>query len=102
MKDCKYCGEEIKRAAKKCKYCGEFLDKRLKPSRGSASRARAQKGDEMPNAAEWVLCFLCPGIGCIVAIVYLAQGYTKKGGIMLGVSLIMVTISAFLRMAAGR
>ena len=103
MKDCKYCGESIKRVAKKCKYCGEFLDKRLKPSRNSAARAKSAKAEEMPSAAEYVLCVLCSGIACIVAIVYLIQGYTKKGGIMLALSLVMQFIWGFVQaMASAR
>ena len=104
MMECRYCGESIKKVAKKCKYCGEFLDKRLKPGGaggrgGAAARAKARKAEEMPSAAEYILCVLCSGIGCIVAIVYLVQGYTKKGGIMLAISLIMQVIGGIAQVA---
>jgi uncharacterized RDD family membrane protein YckC len=38
-KNCRYCGETIRRVAKKCKFCGEFLDDRVKANR-RGGRAR--------------------------------------------------------------
>lgn len=88
--DCPYCQERIKRGAKKCKHCGEYLDKRLRRAERRQSRP-SQPADEM-EAIHWVLCFLCPGIGCIVGIVSLIQGRSKRGGTMVGVSVIMSII----------
>jgi hypothetical protein len=47
---------------------------------------------------DWVLAILCSGIGCILGIVYLAQG-KKKGGTMLAVSLAFVVIWNIVRFA---
>jgi hypothetical protein len=40
---------------------------------------------------DWVLAIVCSGIGCIMGIIYLAQG-KKKGGTMLAVSLVFIVI----------
>ena len=40
--DCRYCGEEIKAAAKKCRYCGEF------PDAGLRSRQRERTSGPAP------------------------------------------------------
>jgi hypothetical protein len=71
-KDCKYCGESIKRVAKKCKYCGEFLDKRL--SRGRGSRGPRPVTNMGMAIAVTLLC--CWPVG-IVAIIYAAQVNSK-------------------------
>jgi hypothetical protein len=82
---CPACGEFILNTAVKCRYCGEVFDSSLrrttKGSKGSA--------DGEMTTFDWVLALLCPGIGCIVAIVRLVQG-KKSAGKMLGISLAMV------------
>jgi hypothetical protein len=50
------------------------------------------------HPVDWVLAILCSGIGCILGIVYLAQG-KKKGGTMLAVSLAFVVIWNIVRFA---
>ena len=48
-KDCPYCGEIIKRIAKKCKHCGEFLDERMR--RDQEERERASRRPDPSLAA---------------------------------------------------
>lgn len=72
MKDCRYCGESIKKVAKKCKYCGEFLDKRLKKGRGRGGpRPETNLGLAI---ASTLLC--CWPVG-LVAIIHAAQVNSK-------------------------
>jgi hypothetical protein len=39
------------------------------------------------SVVDWLLCIFCGLIGCIVGIVALIQGDTRRGGIMIGVSI---------------
>lgn len=39
------------------------------------------------SVVDWILCIVCSLIGCIVGIVALIQGDSKRGGIMIGVSI---------------
>jgi predicted RNA-binding Zn-ribbon protein involved in translation (DUF1610 family) len=81
-KPCPACGEMIKRSALKCRFCGEVFDESL----AREERRRRGGADSDLTAGDWVLAVLCSGIGCIVGIVYLAQG-KPKGGKMLGISI---------------
>lgn len=38
------------------------------------------------SVVDWLLCIFCGLIGCIVGIVALIQGDTRRGGIMIAVS----------------
>jgi hypothetical protein len=71
-RDCPYCGEEIKKVAKKCKFCGEFLDKRLKKNRGR----RGPKPDTHLGLAIASTLLCCWPVG-IVAIINAAQVSSK-------------------------
>jgi hypothetical protein len=78
---CRFCGEAIKRQAKKCRHCGEFLD-------GSARDAPKQAPtDDTLSATEIIFGILCGGIACIFGIVWVLQG-KKKGWKLIGIALI--------------
>jgi len=99
LKACSMCGEMIAAAAKKCKFCGEIFDAKLKKSR---RKSASSSGDEM-TTVDWVLCVICPGIGCIVGIVRAIQG-KPTGGKMIGISIGFIIlwniVSAAVQMAA--
>ena len=80
-RSCPFCGEEIKRAAKKCRHCGEFIDRKL-------GKTLRENQFELPMSgkaiAGFVLAFLCPLIGLIVSLSAHSDcraGKTKGGGL---------------------
>ena len=73
-KACPYCGESIKRVAKKCKFCGEFLDRRLKG--GGGRRGGGRKPDNHLVYAILVTVLCCWPLG-LVSIIYAAQVDSK-------------------------
>jgi predicted RNA-binding Zn-ribbon protein involved in translation (DUF1610 family) len=81
-KPCPMCGEMIARSALKCRHCGEIFDPLLKEQ----SKKTAASSETDLTAVDWVLCILCSGIGCILAIIYIIQG-KPKGTKMLLISL---------------
>ena len=101
-KPCPMCGEMIRKAAAKCRFCGEVFGGKAKRSRKKSS------SDSSLEVIDWILAILCPGIGCILGIVYAVQG-KSKGGKMIGIAIafwimwtiINVTISVILE-GAGR
>ena len=100
LKACAMCGEMIAAAAKKCKFCGEIFDAKLKKSR----KKSASSGEEM-TTGDWVLCVICPGIGCIVGIVRAIQGKSMGGkmiGISIGFIILWNIISVIIQTAAQR
>jgi predicted RNA-binding Zn-ribbon protein involved in translation (DUF1610 family) len=87
QKPCPMCGEMIASSAKKCRFCGEYLDETLKKKK----KKQSSSGDEEMTTVDWILCILCPGIGCIVGIVRAIQG-NSTGGKMIGISIGMAII----------
>lgn len=94
---CPMCGEMIRETAAKCRYCGEILDEDLRRVEKRKGRYSSSDDTDM-TAAEWVLAVLCPGIGCIVGIVYIAMG-KPKGTKMLGVSFLVGAVFTVIRVA---
>lgn len=103
---CPYCSEKILSSAKKCKWCGEVLDRRMRMAERTRGRiadraAAGQTRDPGPDAMDWILIFVCPGIACIIGVVALLRGQSRRGGIMLLVSLLWGFV-VNLVLAAGR
>ena len=96
-KECRYCGEQIKKNAKKCRFCGEYLDPRER--KRLELRQQEQDGDDKLTAGEIVFGLLCGGIACIVSIVWMIQG-KKKGWKLFLISLITQLVLALLQAAA--
>lgn len=76
MKPCPYCGEQIKRVAKKCKYCGEFLDRRLKGGGGGGRSSGPAPDNHLALAIFSTVCCGCLPLG-IVSIVHSTQVQSK-------------------------
>jgi|WetSurMetagenome_2_1015567.scaffolds.fasta_scaffold62990_3 hypothetical protein len=72
---CRICGEPILAAARKCRHCGEY--------QSEADRDMVHRRIEAAAGAghlfwwEILLGILCGGVGCILGIVYAAQGKPK-------------------------
>ena len=90
---CPACGEMIMKKAAVCRFCHETFDGSVRSGR----RGGSDIDDDM-STGDWVVAIICSGIGCIAGIVWLIQG-KKKGGKMLGVSLLMVIIWNVIRFA---
>jgi predicted RNA-binding Zn-ribbon protein involved in translation (DUF1610 family) len=89
-KPCPKCGEMIQRSAMKCRFCGEILDPMLRAQNQGVGTS-SNSADADLTVVDWVLCILCSGIGCILAIIYIIQG-KPKGTKML---LIALAVQAF-------
>jgi len=87
---CKFCGEAIKKGARKCRFCGEYQSER---DRQAQVQRQSNPGDDDLSSGEWIVAILCScsGIGCIVGIVYCIQG-KKKGPKMVLVSIVASVI----------
>jgi predicted RNA-binding Zn-ribbon protein involved in translation (DUF1610 family) len=96
-KPCPKCGEMIQRNAMKCRFCGEILDPLLRAQSGGVGTT-SNTDDADLTVADWVLCILCSGIGCILAIIYIIQG-KPKGTKMLMISLAVQAFWVVVRVA---
>jgi hypothetical protein len=98
MVECKFCGELIKKKARKCKHCGELV--------GTAARAveAEKKAQEVKDTnlttTEIIFGVLCGGIACIVGLVWAIQGKKKGWKLMaigIGVQILFGIISALVQ-----
>lgn len=93
----------ILRAAKKCRHCGENVDPRSRIARARGARQGTGDGasEVGPDAVDWILIFVCPGIAFILGIFALLRGQSKRGGIMVGVSFVWAAIVGVIKAASG-
>lgn len=93
---CPACGEMIVASALKCRFCGEVFDETLR--REEEKKADVKDVDKTMQTSDWVICLLCPGIGCIGSVIYLIQGKPKALK-MLGICLLMNLFWGIVRVA---
>jgi hypothetical protein len=87
---CPMCGEMILASAAKCRYCGEVFDPGIKKAKGHKPRKYSVDDEEL-SGGEILLAILCSGIGCIMGIIWMAQG-KPKGLKMFGLSILVGVI----------
>jgi predicted RNA-binding Zn-ribbon protein involved in translation (DUF1610 family) len=92
-KPCPMCGEMILQDAAKCRFCGEIFDPELRKS-----QKKVNPGDSDMSTGEYVLAFVCSGIGCIMGVIYMIQG-KPKGLKMFLISLGMSVVWTLIRVA---
>ena len=95
---CPHCGRSIGANVLACPFCRGAVGG-PQSSRPSRARRYAQHdpSEDPMTGIDWLLAILCSFIGCIVAIVYLCQGKTKKGVLMLIVSIVMQLVWGMVR-----
>jgi TM2 domain-containing membrane protein YozV len=72
---CRFCGEEILRVARKCKHCGEFLDPALR-NPGSATYVTHTVVHQEPK---W-----SPGVAAVLSLLIPGAGQMYKGHVLRG------------------
>jgi hypothetical protein len=86
---CPMCGEMIAVGAAKCRYCNAIFDEGLRRVEKKKKKKRSYSDDESDlSAGDWVVAFLCSGIGLIAGIVWALQG-KPKGLKMIGASIVL-------------
>jgi hypothetical protein len=92
---CKFCGEAIRKGARKCRHCGEYQNER---DRAAAEKAKLSVDDETVPWWIYLLAFLLPLAACIVGIVWASQG-KPKGSKTIGVAFLMAFLCGAVRVA---
>ncbi len=96
---CPHCGEMIVATAAKCRFCNAVFDEALRRAEKKKKKRRSwSSGDDDLTAGDWVVCILCPGIGCIGGLIYLIMGRPKAWKV-LGVSFLAAMVQGIIRVA---
>lgn len=94
---CPRCGEMIAVGAAKCRFCNAIFDETLRKAKKKKRKSSSGDDDDL-SVGDWIVCILCPGIGCIGGVIYLAMG-KSKGWKVLGVSFLAAMIVGIIRTA---
>ena len=100
---CPHCGRSIGANVPACPFCRGTVGgpRSRRPSRARRYAQRDPSQEQM-TGLDWLLAILCCTIGCIVGIVYICQGKTKKGVMMLVISIAMSLVWTLVKyMATG-
>jgi hypothetical protein len=88
----------ISATAMKCRFCNTIFDPALKKAEAKRKAKTSNAGDDDLTGGEWVLCFLCSGIACILGLIWMIQG-KPKGKKMFFVALAVQLVLGAIRAA---
>lgn len=85
---CPVCGESVQPIEARCDACGERLvefDKWLEDELNKGRRKR----DPRLTTVDWLICLLCPVIGCIAGVVSIIVGNHVRGSKMIWITILV-------------